>query len=174
MRPHSSQGGLKATATEKLWSTLLFRFLGRTWSADPRDPKHDLKFCVLNALSLSSSLCRDLKIENFLLDEHNNIKIVGMSARLSRLSCQTDRQPSSAAGAASTLQNICCCQNCDLLHRLWPEQHAEGRVSVPGAPQHPVRQSRLRGPRAVGSQEVRTQSGRLVCVSDLMTSFKSA
>lgn len=27
-------------------------------------------------------LCRDLKIENFLLDEHNNIKIVGMLASL--------------------------------------------------------------------------------------------
>lgn len=75
------------------------------WDAlDPRDLKHDLKFNVLSCLSRSSSFCRDLKIENFLLDEHNNIKIVGMSACLSRLRRQTDWQPSSATEAASALQ----------------------------------------------------------------------
>lgn len=35
-------------------------------------------FCLCVLTHVSLSFCRDLKIENFLLDEHNNIKIVGV------------------------------------------------------------------------------------------------
>lgn len=68
--------------------------------------------------------------------------------------------------SVTDIQHICTHKKADLSRRLRPEQHSEGWVFVPGAPQHPVWKSCLRGTGTARSQEVRAQSGCLVCVSD--------
>lgn len=127
-----------------------------------------MKLMFFTVVSILLDFCRrDLKIENFLLDEHNNIKVVGTC--ITNLEVFKYKILTQFYSCTYRGQNPLKNKNCDVPCRLWPEQHAEGRIIVSGSSEHPVWKSGLRSPGAAGSQEVWPQSGRLVYVSDIVS-----